>query len=185
MNEPDDEFEQHYALRPNKSQIKRDNAALEKLGEELIFLPKERLAKLDLPDALLEAIRLAQTIEKHHGAFKRQRKFIAKLLRDVDIGPIRGQLDGDSRQQAIAIHFTHQIERWRDRLLAGGDSEVNALMAEHPEADRQKLRQLLRDANREREAELAPRSARLLFKYLRELLAVDVEEPDEEESLED
>jgi len=182
MTQTDDleEFEQHYAIRPNKSEIKRENAALEELGVELIALPKERLDKLALPTSLLEAVRLAQTIEKHHGAFKRQRKFIAKLLRDTDVEPIRGQLERHSQQTAQAARQLHVIERWRDRLLIGGDHDLNALMAEHPDADRQKLRQLTRDARKEQQNVTPPRSARLLFKYLRELIPAEQADEDEE-----
>ncbi len=176
-----EEAAQQYAVRPNKSAIKRENAALEELGEELIALPKERLDKLDLSPALLEAVKLAQAIERHHGAFKRQRKFIAKLLRDEDAEAIRAQLERHTQQTAQDTRQLHLIERWRGRLLVGGDHELNALMAEHPDADRQKLRQLIRDARKEQQAEAPPRSARLLFKYLRELLAPEAAGEDEGE----
>ena len=171
MNPADDfDDERHYAIRPNKSEIKRENAALEDLGQELINLPDERLLKLDLPPALLAALKLAQSIERHHGAFKRQRKFIAKLLRDMDSASIRQQLEGHKQQSALQTYQLNVTERWRSRLLNGSDQDLNALMAEHPDADRQKLRQLIRDARKEQQAGAAPRSARLLFKYLRELL---------------
>ncbi len=173
-----EELEPRYAVRPNKSAIKRENAALEALGEELIALPNDRLQKLELPAELLEAVKLAQAIERHHSAFKRQRKFIAKLLREMDCDSIREQLQRHSHQSAIATHQLHRVEHWRDRLLNGEDHDLNTLMAEHPDADRQKLRQLIRDARKERQAEAPPRSARLLFKYLRELFASE-EEPGE------
>lgn len=177
MNRTDNEFEEQeheYAVRPNKSAIKRENAALEALGEELIGLPKDRLNGLDLPSPLFDAVKLAQAINSH-GAFKRQRKFIAKLLREMDVSPIREQLERHSNLRARAVHHVHRIEHWRDRLLKGDDHDLNALMAEYPDAERQKLRQLIRDAHKEHEAEASPRSARLLFKYLRELLEVETE----------
>ena len=183
----DDEFdadEHHYAIRPNKSELKRENAALEDLGVELINLPDERLHKLELPPALLDAVKLAQAIERHHGAFKRQRKFIAKKLRDLDTASIRVQLEGHTQQSARETYQTHLIERWRDRLLNGGDQDLNALVAEHTDADRQKLRQLIRDARKEQQAEAPPRSSRLLFKYLRELLAPEAAEEAGGETLE-
>ncbi|MFZ4703155.1 MAG: ribosome biogenesis factor YjgA, partial [Candidatus Methylumidiphilus sp.] len=174
-----------YAIRPNKSAIKRENAALEEFGEELIALPVERLTRLDMPPVLFDAVKLAQSIVNHHGAFKRQRKFIAKLMRDMDVEPIRQQLEGDSNVSARAVHQVHLIERWRDRLLKGEDTELNALMADYPHAERPKLRQLIRDARKEHDTEAPPRSARLLFKYLRELMAeeageeIDVDEVEE------
>ncbi|PZN78475.1 MAG: hypothetical protein DM484_12875 [Candidatus Methylumidiphilus alinenensis] len=174
MNQIDDDFdelEHQYSVRPNKSAIKRENAALEELGEDLIALPVDRLNGLALPNELFEAVKLAQNIANHHGAAKRQRKFITKLLREMDVSPIREQLERHSNLSARATHQLHHVERWRDRLLKGGDHELNALMAEYPDAERQKLRQLIRDAHKEYETEASPRSARLLFKYLRELLS--------------
>ncbi len=174
MNQTDDDFdelEHQYSIRPNKSAIKRENAALEELGEELIALPKDQLNGLDLPVELFEAIKLAQSIANHHGASKRQRKFITKLLREMDVSPIREQLERHSNLSARAVHQLHHVERWRDRLLKGGDHDLNALMAEYPDAERQKLRQLIRDAHKEHETEASPHSARLLFKYLRELFS--------------
>lgn len=174
-----DPDEQQYAIRPNKSEIKRENAALEDLGMELINLPDERLNKLELDSALLDAVKLARSIQRHHGAFKRQRKFIAKMLRDVDTASIRTQLEGHKQQSARETYQTHLVERWRGRLLSGTDQDLNALVAEHTDADRQKLRQLIRDARKEFQAEAPPRSSRLLFKYLRELLTPDAEDDDE------
>lgn len=179
-----DAYEHHYAIRPNKSEIKRENAALEDLGQELINLPDERLHKLELPPAVQEAVKLARSIERHHSAFKRQRKFIAKLLRDLDTASIREQLEGHKQQSARETYQIHVTERWRDRLLNGSDHDLNALVAEHTDADRQKLRQLIRDARKEHQAEAPPRSARLLFKYLRELLVPETADENDGETLE-
>ena len=175
MTDFDDEPELHQ--RPNKSQLKRESAALEDLGETLIDLPAERLNRFELAPDLYEAVRLAQSITSH-SARKRQRKFIAKLLREMDVEHIRAKLAELTQQSAEAIHQQHQTERWRDRMLAEADPAINAFLELHPLADRQKLRQLIRDAQRERQLEAPPRSARLLFKYLREFLT-GATEPDE------
>ncbi len=165
MSDPDDHYIPHE--RASKSALKRECAALEELGEALIALPRERLSDFNLPEDLLQAVLEAQAISSH-GALKRQRKFVGKLLRDVDPEPIREKLARLQNRSAQAIHEQHLTERWRDRLLAGSDADINAFIAEHPGADRQKLRQLVRDAHRERSALAPPRSARLLFRYLRE-----------------
>lgn len=170
-----EEIERIYAVRPNKSALKRENAELEKLGEELIALPPDRLNKLELPAELLEAVELARAIERHHGAFRRQRKFVARLLREMDVSPIREKLERHGRQSAQETYRLHQIEGWRDRLLAGDEHDLNALVGERPDIDRQKLRQLIRDARKEHSLQAPPRSARLLFKYLREFLEGDEE----------
>jgi len=158
-----------YPERISKSQLKRESADLQDLGEELIGLSREQLERLDLPVELLEAVRLGQSITER-SALKRQRKYIGKVLRHIDAEPIRTGLAALKNESAEAVHRQHVIERWRDRIVGEGDAAVNEFLAAHPGADRQKLRQLSRDARRERDAEAAPRSARLLFRYLREIL---------------
>ncbi|MGX2028891.1 MULTISPECIES: ribosome biogenesis factor YjgA [Methylocaldum] len=158
-----------YPERISKSQLKRESAALQDLGEELIGLSREQLERLDLPVELMEAVRLGQSITER-GALKRQRKYIGKVLRHIDAEPIRAGLVALRNESAEAVHRQHVIERWRDRMIAEGDAAINEFLAAHPGADRQKLRQLSRDARRERDAAAAPKSARLLFRYLREVL---------------
>lgn len=164
---------------PSKSQLKRDSQALQDLGEALLGLTAEQLGKLDLPAELLEAVRLGQTITAH-GGLRRQRKFIGKLLRQIDAEPIRAGLAALQHQDASAVRLQHLCEAWRDRMLAEGDSAVDRFIAERPEADRQKLRQLLRDGRRERDAGQPPRAARLLFRYLREILGATVADEEDE-----
>ncbi|MGX2038850.1 ribosome biogenesis factor YjgA [Methylocaldum sp. MU1018] len=156
--------------RISKSRLKRESAALQDLGEELIALSREQLDRLALPAELMEAVRLGQSITER-GALRRQRKYIGKVLRHIDAEPVRAGLAALRNESAEAVHRQHLVERWRDRMLAEGDVAVNEFLAANPGADRQKLRQLTRDARRERDAAAAPRSARLLFRYLREILA--------------
>jgi ribosome-associated protein len=166
MNELDDDS--GYS-RPSKSALKRESQALEELGQQLVALPAEQLAGIPLPDELAEAIHTARRISSF-SALKRQRKFIAKLLRETDVEPIHARLEGLNRSSAQSIHRHHTVERWRDRMLEGDDGVVDEFLQSHPGADRQKLRQLVRDARKEQQAAAAPRSARLLFRYLRQVL---------------
>lgn len=177
IDDPEDYYDDD--LPPSKSQLKRDSSALQDLGEELLALAPQQLQRLDLPPELLDAVRQGQNITAH-GGLKRQRKFIGKLLRHLDPEPIRLGLEALKNVGADQVRHLHICERWRDRMLAGGDAIVNEFIAAHPEADRQKLRQLVRDGQREREAGQPPRAARLLFRYLRDLLNVESEDSDSE-----
>jgi ribosome-associated protein len=154
---------------PSKSSRKRESGALQDLGEELMALAPGQLAQLDLPEPLAEAIRIGRSITAH-GALKRQRKFIGKLLRGLDPDPIRTGLALLRHEHVDAVRLQHRCEALRDRLLAEGDPAVNELVGDHPEADRQKLRQLVRDGRRERDEGRPPRAARELFRALRDLL---------------
>jgi ribosome-associated protein len=165
----DDDFDDNDDLPPSKSQRKRDAQALQDLGELIVDLPGARFAQLRLPDALHEAVRAARAIAQR-GARKRQLQYIGKLMRSIDVAPIRQQLETFTTADRAVTQRQHQIEEWRDRLLAEGDTALDELMQRHPAADRQHLRQLVRNALRERQANQAPRSQRLMFQYLRELL---------------
>jgi ribosome-associated protein len=156
-------------LEKSKSQIKREMHALQDLGKELVNLPKEQFAKLELPEEIRDAIIEAHHIHQH-GALKRQLQYIGKRLRDVNAQHIREQVEtlaGQSKQAAATLHH---IERWRDNLLAEGDSALELLVSEYAHADRQYLRQLIRNAKKEKKENKPPKSARALFKYLRDLI---------------
>lgn len=152
----------------SRSQRKRDVEALQALGERLITLNAKQLGQLDIPDKLLDAIKEAKRLTAN-GAIRRQKQYIGKLMRDVDPAPIQAKLDewdGTSREQAAKFH---QLERWRDKLLAD-DKAISELVLAHPRADVQRLRTLIRNANKEQAAARPPKSSRELFKALRELI---------------
>lgn len=160
----------HTQEQPSKSQIKRDMLALSELGAQLVDLPPATLAKLPLPDELASAIRECQAISKHGGR-KRQLKFIGKLMREIDVEPIRTMLEQLSAPQRNEVKQFHLVEQWRDRLLEEGDQALTALLEQYPNADRQQLRQLLRNARNTKLSEAKRKTAgREIFKLLRELL---------------
>jgi ribosome-associated protein len=157
---------------PSRSADKRAAEALQALGEELIGLKPEALAAFELPDRLRDAILEAQRITAH-GALRRQRQYIGRLMRKVDAEPIRARLQSLRGEDAASRARFHRIERWRDRLIAEGDSALNALLEERPDADRTHLRQLLREAQQEQqraaERPAPPLAHRALFRALRVL----------------
>lgn len=179
MNESqrEDDFDD----RPSKSQLKRDMLALQALGEALVALSDDQLAGLDLPDDLRDAVRDAKRISvSKHGAIRRQRQYVGRLMREVDPEPIRAQLErleGHSRSHTA---WLHRLERWRERLLSGEDA-LTELLAEHPGADVPRMRALIRNAQREQALGKPPKSFRELFQVLRELMpeapAAPAEEP--------
>jgi len=153
----------------SKSQIKREMKDLQSLGEDLVNLSRDRLAELPLNGNLREAITLAQNI-KAHGGRKRQLKFIGKLLRNSDADTILNALQLHEEKERRAAALFHKIEQWRDRLLEEGDTALEALIRDCPQADRQQIRMLIRNARKESEAGKPPTAARNLFRQLRELL---------------
>jgi ribosome-associated protein len=152
---------------PSKSSRKRDMTALQKLGAQLVELNEQQIASMQLPEALLEAVLEARRLTKHE-AKRRQLQFIGRLMRDIDAAPIRDRLEewrGQGREHTAQLHT---LERWRDELIAG-DPALERFLREHPGADSQKLRTLIRNARREQGAASPPKSYRELFRVLREM----------------
>ena len=162
----------YYAVRPNKTQIKKDMAVLFALSEELSELSASQLKILELPDNIHKAVVEASGMP-HKGARKRLLKFITGQLNKIDVEPFLEKLARMKTKSAHAVREHHIAERWRDRLIAEGNEALTELLNEHPHADRQQLRQLLRNAQKEAEAAKPPRSSRLLYRYLKTLLKTD------------
>lgn len=102
------------------------------------------------------------------GALKRQIGYISKNMADEAVDEARELLTALKQPQAKANAHFHQLEKWRDQLIGGDDAIVDTLVSQH-QADRQKLRQLVRNAAQEAERQLSPRAARQLFQYLRKI----------------
>ena len=168
-------------LSPSRSQQRRDALDVLALAGQLATLEPGRLAKLPVPEHLLPHIAEARRITSHI-ARKRQLAFLAKQMRREDdeaLDAIRDALDagGEAAKQETAL--LHRAERWRERLLAEGDDALAELLAEFPQADRQQLRQLVRNAVEERKRNRPPKAYRELFREVRDLLLADTEGPAE------
>ena len=161
-------------LGPSRSANRRAALDVLELGEQLVALSAAQLARLPIPDEVLPHIHETQRITSY-GARKRQLAFLAKQMRRQDdeaLDAIRDAMskDGDATRRETAA--MHRIEALRDTLLGDdGDAAMTELLAEHPDADRQKLRQLVRNVHEERKRNKPPRAFRELFRELRELLA--------------
>jgi ribosome-associated protein len=165
-NQPVAEDEEE--LPPSKTKIKKQMHELRDLGEEITELSKDQLAQLDIPENLRDAIREMKNINKF-GAQRRQMQYIGKLMRDVDTAPILAKLDAWKGKSQHHIAYMHQLERWRDRLLES-DAALTELLAAHPQADAQRLRALIRNAQKEMEAQKSPKNFREIFQVLREII---------------
>ncbi len=133
----------------SKSEIKRDAEDLKQLGEKLVNLTKANLTKVPLDDSLKDAIELAQRLQKE--ARRRQLQYIGKLLRSIDAEPIREALEKIENKHNQQQAMLHKLEILRDELVAKGDVALTDLLNEHPSADRQHLRNLIRAAQKEKE----------------------------------
>jgi ribosome-associated protein len=153
--------------RKNKSQDKREMLALRALGERLVVLGGAELERMPIDKVLFEAVVAAKKFKR--SALKRQHKFIEGLLRGTDTEAILRALDEMAKPHQEATEAFHEVERWRDALLAGDEGLLDELLTQFVQADRQRLRQFVRNAHKEQRLNKSPKSARLLFQYLSEL----------------
>ena len=156
------------AGRPNKARQKRETEALRALAQRLIALPPARLAKLPLDDELRGEILAAQDFER--GALARQLRYLTGLLRAADAALIERAADQLDQPRHAAARAFHQVEQWRDALVAGDDALLAELLARFPAAERTRLQQLADAARDERAHGRPPKSGRQLFRYLAGLL---------------
>ena len=155
----------------SKSEIKRDAEDLKQLGEKLVNLTKANLTKVPLDDSLKDAIELAQRLQKE--ARRRQLQYIGKLLRSIDAEPIREALEKIENKHNQQQAMLHKLEILRDELVAKGDASLTDLLNEHPSADRQQLRNLIRAAQKEKEQNKPSKAYREIYQILKTLILED------------
>lgn len=154
--------------RPSKTALKREAHELQALGMALAELPDARLAELAIDESLRDAVRTYNRTRSHEGR-RRQMQFVGKLMRQADIEPLReavaaARLGG--AQDSLRLHLA---ERWREELVRDPDA-LTRWMAEHPDSDTQRLRSLIRSA--QKDAAAAPeqrhgRAWRELFQFIK------------------
>ncbi len=159
-------------LAPSRKQQRREALDVLALVQALGGLAEAQLEKAQVPAHLLPHFADLRRITAH-GARKRQHAFVAKQMRredDETLAAIRDALEagGESARQDTAL--LHRAEGWRERLLDEGDSALAELLEAHPAADRQQLRQLVRNALDERAKNRPPRAYRELFRVVRDVL---------------
>ncbi len=172
MPDYDDSPEQEFE-GPSKSARKRQMTALQDLGESLTTLSEKQLAKVPIEDPrLLEAIREARRI-RSNSARKRQLQYVGKLMRSVDPEPIQAALDAMRQVHHRQTESFHELEQLREAVLVAGPAGADLVLRRWPRADRQQLRQLILQHQRELKADKPPTASRKLFRYLRQLLESD------------
>jgi ribosome-associated protein len=142
---------------------------LQAMGESLVGLSEKQLAQIPIDnEQLLSAIRECRQLHSN-SAHKRHLQFIGKLMRNIDPAPIEQALLmlHKTRQQNAAAF--HQLEQLREDVLAAGMGGVELVMMRFPAADRQQLRQLVLQHQREMERHKPQTASRKLFRYLKEL----------------
>lgn len=145
----------------SKTRRKRQMHDLQAVGAALVALAPEKLARVELPEALREAVTEARGMTKHE-ARRRQMQYIGRLMREVDAAPIVEQLnafDAPSKKQTALFHLA---ERWRQTLI-DDPSGLERFLQEFPAADAAELRSLTEAARADARGARGPKAFRALF----------------------
>ena len=165
------EFEQEYE-RPSKSELKRQMTALQKLGQELIDSPRDRVKRVPMPDDVRDAILECQLIKDHEGR-RRQLQYVGKKMRSLEpaeLEAIQRTIDSWRGASKAETATMHSFEKKRDKLLSD-DKALTELLEQHPELDVQHLRTLIRNARKEQAENKPPKAYREIFQILKQLHA--------------
>ncbi|MDE2369475.1 MAG: DUF615 domain-containing protein [Burkholderiales bacterium] len=161
---------------PSKTRLKQQSHELQKLGLALSELSAERLAAVEMPEPLRDAITAFRRTRSHEGR-RRQLQYVGKLMRSADEEALREAVAAATVGSARETLALHETERWRAELIAD-DEALPRWLAAHPDTDTQQLRSLVRAARRD-QAGLTPearqpRSHRDLFQFIKPMVATDV-----------
>ncbi len=165
---------------PSKTRLKAEADEKQALGEALLTLRADLMARLDLPDKLTDAIAQAKKISSFEGR-RRQLQFIGKLMRPLDADPIREAINEQLNGSAQLTLQLHLAEQWRDKLVAD-DEALGKWLTEYPATDAQQLRAMVRQARKDFKPEKpgeAPRhgkSYREIFQLVKETMKNQAQE---------
>jgi len=160
-----DEFDEDFK---SKSEIKREMHQLQDFAKSLVEMSKHQRSKLPLSEDLKDAMVTADKIGNKHEALRRHIRHIAKILLETELEPINKAMDVmANKHQQESAKFS-RLENLRDELIAQGGEAIESLLARHDAMERQKLRQLVRQAGKEVKAEKPGKHYRELFSYLKE-----------------
>lgn len=169
-------------LSPSRSEKRREALGVLELAEQLAGLTEAQIARVPVPESLMPHIVDTRRITSNI-ARKRQLAFLAKQMRKLDddeLQAMRDALDEKSESSRAEVAAMHRVEAWRTKLIDGGDDALAEFLDVHPDADRQRLRQLVRNVHEERKRNKPPRAFRELFRELRGVMLGGAEPADDD-----
>ncbi|TNC92575.1 ribosome biogenesis factor YjgA [Thalassolituus sp.] len=155
----------------SKSELKREMHRFQELGEKLAALSPEKWASMPMTETLKNALQESRRVTKHE-ARRRHFQYIGKVMRHEDVDALQEALDLLDPSSELYGRRIRQLEQWRTRLVEDSNA-LNDFIDEHPAVDRQQLRNLVRNAQKEMQQEPPkPGSGyKKLFQFLKEEIA--------------
>lgn len=147
---------------------KAEETRLAALAAALADLSKKQLARLDLDDAIVDAVEEARRMTTH-SARARQLRAVRRELRGSDSVAIAAAVADLLNPRGSPSPAARKAAAWAERFLAEGRVAVEAFLLEHEEADRQHLNVLIRNAQKAGPAKAA-KAKKALVTSVRALL---------------
>lgn len=156
----------------SRTQHKKEAEALQKLGLDLAGLSIEQLRQAQIPEELKTAVIEYKSITSKNAA-KRQQQYIGALMRDADPELIHNALATAQHMQIPDSDSDREARKWLDRLITMGPDEVENVLSAYPRLDRQRLRQLVRNALKTKSAGKKSKPLDALQKALKQAIEED------------
>lgn len=153
----------------SRTQVKKEVEELQKLGERLISLSKAQLLSIDIPQELIDTVLLSKSITTNK-AKRRQKQYIGALMREIDTDPILKALRNLDNGLPLGNSNSSEVKDLLKKLIDGDDSSIERIVEKNPKADRQKLRQLVRNARKEKLTAKSQKATKNLQHYIREVI---------------
>ncbi len=157
-----------YTDDKSRTEIKNEANELQRLGERLISLTSQQLSCIDIPEELKDAVLAAKTISSNK-AKRRQHQFIGSLMRQIDPEPVVKAIQAIESGLGLKKNKSNTIEQLLDGLVSGDKTVAESILAKHPGADRQRLRQLIRNAQKKQIESKNKKATTALLNYLKEI----------------
>ncbi|WP_286265085.1 ribosome biogenesis factor YjgA [Thalassotalea atypica] len=167
MQHLDNEYDDLDEELKSKTELKREMHQLQDFAVKLVKLSKHQRSKIPFTEAIEECLVLADKITNKHDALNRHMRFMARVLQDTDLAPIKQALDVMANKHQQETTKFNRLEKLCDEVIEQGSEKIEALLAEHSAMERQKLRQLVRQAGKEKAADKPGKQYKALFTYLK------------------
>lgn len=163
-----EEFDEDFI---SKSELKREAHRSQDMGKRLTELNARYWNELPISETLRAALTESARL-KNLEAIRRHLQYIGRLMRDEDMDAIQTKIDLlDPSSEAYGRRIRQQ-EMWRTRLV-NDETGLNDFIEEFPDVDRQTLRNLVRNAQKEMSSE-PPKpgtSYKKLFQFIKDVMS--------------
>lgn len=170
-NEKNDSEENEEKNEKSRTRIKKDDRKLQVLGERLLTLSDSQLAGIDIPQELIDAVVDARRFGARE-ARHRQVQYIGALMRAIDPAPVIRAFELIDAGVSIKPKIISPSSTWLNSLIEGDDSVIEQFTTAFPGTDRQKLRQLTRNAKKTQSQPAGKSKAKALLQYINELMGL-------------